>query len=293
MRIHHLNCGTMCPYGGQFMGRPEPGLGPSPLTCHCLLIETESGLVLVDTGIGTLDVTAPLPRLSRFFVSLLRPRLDMEETALRQVQRLGFSPADVRHIILTHLDFDHAGGITDFPEATVHLLGAELDAARHRRTSIERARYRPLQWPPPSSWQPYAPTGEPWFGFSSVRQLVGLPPELLLIPLSGHTAGHSGVAIRTGEGWLLHAGDAYFYRGEMDPHDPSCPIGLRAYQTMMEVDRQARLTNQRRLRDLVRTHCGAVRVMCAHDHVEFEAFAMRERSAEAIVGAGHSTSPST
>ena len=92
---------------------------------------------------------------------------------------------------------------------------------------------------------------------------------------------------------MLHAGDAYFYRGEMDPHDPSCPIGLRAYQTMMEVDRQARLTNQRRLRDLVRTHCGSVRVMCAHDHVEFEAFAMRERSAEALVDASHSTSPST
>ncbi len=274
----------MCPYGGQFMGRPEPGLGPSPLTCHCLLLETEAGLVLVDTGLGTLDVTAPLPRLSRFFVSLLRPRFDMEETALRQIQRLGFSPADVRHIILTHLDFDHAGGITDFPEATVHLLGAELDAARQRRAPIERARYRPLQWPPPSSWQPYAASGEPWFGFASVRELVGLPPEILLVPLPGHTAGHCGVAIRTGgDGWLLHAGDAYFYRGEIDPQDPSCPIGLRAYQSMMEVDRKARLMNQRRLRELVRNHGRSVQILCAHDHVEFEAFAIRQHCAEAGV----------
>lgn len=265
------------------MGRPEPGLGPSPLTCHCLLLETEAGLVLVDTGIGTLDVTAPLPRLSRFFVSLLRPRLDMEETALHQIQRLGFSAGDVRHIILTHLDFDHAGGITDFPEATVHLLGAELDAARQRRTPLERARYRPLQWPPPSSWQPYRAEGEPWFGFASVRGLLGLPPEILLIPLAGHTPGHCGVAIQTDGGWLLHAGDAYFYRGEVDPHDPNCPIGLRAYQTMMEVDRKARLMNQRRLRELVRTQGRAVQLFCAHDHVEFEAFAIRERSAEAGV----------
>jgi glyoxylase-like metal-dependent hydrolase (beta-lactamase superfamily II) len=246
-------------------------------------LETEAGLVLVDTGVGTLDVTAPLPRLSRFFVSLLRPRLDMEETALRQIQRLGFSPADVRHIILTHLDFDHAGGITDFPEATVHLLGAELDAARQRRTSIERARYRPLQWPPPSSWQPYSADGEAWFGFDSVRALDGLPPEILLVPLAGHTPGHCGVAIRTTDSWLLHAGDAYFYRGEMDPQDPSCPLGLRAYQTMMEVDRKARLMNQRRLRELVRTHSRSVQVFCAHDHVEFEAFAIREHSAESGV----------
>lgn len=261
------------------MGRTEPGLGPSPLTCHCLLIETDAGLVLVDSGLGTLDVTAPLPRLSRFLIGLLRPRLDMEETALRQIQRLGFVAADVRHIILTHLDFDHAGGITDFPDATVHLLGAELDAARHRRSPLERARYRPLQWPPPASWQPYRPTGEPWFGFSAVRQLVGLPPEILLIPLPGHTPGHAGVAVRTPGGWLLHAGDAYFHRGEMDPTGPSCPLGLRAYQTLMEVDRRARLTNQRRLRDLLRDHGRSVQVICAHDHAEFEAFALRERDA--------------
>jgi glyoxylase-like metal-dependent hydrolase (beta-lactamase superfamily II) len=36
-----------------------------------------------------------------------------------QVQRLGFDPRDVRHIVLTHLDFDHAGGLDDFPHATV------------------------------------------------------------------------------------------------------------------------------------------------------------------------------
>jgi hypothetical protein len=41
--------------------------------------------------------------------------------------------------------------------------------------------------------------------------------------------------------------------------------------------------NQRRLRELVRTHSRSVQVFCAHDHVEFEAFAIREHSAESGV----------
>src|SRR3546814_2886084 len=58
--------------------------------------------------------------------------------------------------------------------------------------------------------------GERWFGFEAVRDLDGLPPEILLVPLPGHTWGHSGVAVQEdGGGWLLHAGDAYFYRGEV------------------------------------------------------------------------------
>ena len=57
---------------------------------------------------------------------------------MRQIQRLGFDPRDVRDIVLTHLDFDHAGGLCDFPEARVHLLGAELAGAR-KRTSFWRS----------------------------------------------------------------------------------------------------------------------------------------------------------
>jgi glyoxylase-like metal-dependent hydrolase (beta-lactamase superfamily II) len=56
---------------------------------------------------------------------LLRPRLVEEETAVAQVRALGHDPADVTDIVLTHMDFDHVGGLGDFPQATVHVYAAD------------------------------------------------------------------------------------------------------------------------------------------------------------------------
>lgn len=114
MRIHHLNCGTDCPWGGRlFDGKSRTLIGH--LVCHCLLIETEAhGLVLIDTGYGSKDVdhphAGPRPRITRTMRALLNIRLRESETAVRQIEALGFAARDVRHIVLTHLDFDHAGG---------------------------------------------------------------------------------------------------------------------------------------------------------------------------------------
>ncbi|MEJ7932235.1 MBL fold metallo-hydrolase [Ramlibacter sp. AN1015] len=274
MRIHHLNCISSCPLGGRLMDARSPGvLQRGRLCCHCLLLETEAALVLVDTGFGLRDVANPRARLSGFFLSLLSPDFREELTALRQIERLGFRASDVRHIVLTHLDFDHAGGLDDFPQARVHMLRQERETAQAQSTWLDRQRYRPQQWGTRANWQTYpASRGEPWFGFDCVRQLAGLPPEILLVPLPGHTLGHAGVAVqRDGGQWLLQAGDAYFWHEEMSVGvRPRCPSGLRMYQTLMEQDRTQRLGNQQRLRDLRAQHGDAVRVCCSHDPIEYE-----------------------
>jgi len=100
--------------------------------------------------------------------------------------------------------------------------------------------------------------------------LRGLPPELALIPLTGHTHGHAGVAVDTGAGWLLHAGDAYFYREEVGQAEPRCTPGLRLYQRLMEVERTARLANQNRLRMLSLEHRDEVQLFCSHDALELQ-----------------------
>jgi glyoxylase-like metal-dependent hydrolase (beta-lactamase superfamily II) len=275
MRVHHLNCISICPIGGALVDARSRGLR-GRLVCHCLLVETPAGLVLVDTGLGLRDVAQPRKRLSRVFLALLRPELRSEMTAVRQIARLGLDPRDVRHVVLTHLDLDHAGGLDDFPAATVHLLREERDAAFARRTVLDRIRYRPQQWSTRDRWRVYPRgEGEPWYGFDAVRGLEGLPPEILLVPLVGHTLGHAGVAVDAGKGWLLQAGDAYFFHAEMDPARPRCTPGLRLFQAVMEKDRRARLWNQRRLRALRRSHGGEIRIVCAHDATEFERVAGR------------------
>ncbi|WP_419827045.1 MBL fold metallo-hydrolase [Sphingomonas sp.] len=275
MRVHHLNCGTCCPVGGRlFDGKSDGAFGH--LVCHCLLIETDAGLVLIDTGFGRKDIDHPKRRLSPFFLTLNNIQLRSEETAHAQVRRLGFDPADVRHIVVTHLDFDHAGGIEDFPNATVHLTAREKEVAdvRDGGLFVGTRRYRPQQWNGVGDWRLYPfGGGERWFGFDAVRDLDGLPPEILLVPLAGHTWGHAGVAVRSGDGWLLHAADAYFHRGEIGSERYACTPALRGYQALMEVDRRARIDNQQRLRALSLEHGDEVRIFCAHDAVEFEILA--------------------
>lgn len=281
MRIHHLNCTTMCPPGGRLMDGRKGFAGPAALTCHCLLVEGSNGLILVDTGFGLQDVLHPRPRLAPLFLhALCRPQLMEESTAIRQVQRLGFKPEDVRDIVITHLDFDHAGGLDDFPHARVHLLADELRHATSQATALDRRRFRPQQWMTQANWVTY-PTGgggERWFGFDAVRDLQGLPPEILLVPLVGHTLGHAGVAIQSDDGWMLHAGDAYFYHGEMDLDRYRCTPGLRFYQKLMQKDGYLRWYNLRRLRELVERHGRDVTVFCAHDSLEFELLEEREKA---------------
>jgi glyoxylase-like metal-dependent hydrolase (beta-lactamase superfamily II) len=283
MRIHHLNCISTCPLGGRLMdGISESVFQRGRLACHCLLVETADTLVLIDTGLGLRDVMDPQSRLSRFFLALLSPEFREDMTAVRQIEQLGFRREDVRHIVLTHLDFDHAGGLDDFPEATVHLLGAERDYAFKQKTWLDRQRFRPQQWSTKNGWRTYAAgDGDRWFGFDCVRTLEGLPPEIALLPLPGHTHGHAGVAVDLGRRWLLLAGDAYFFHDEMNVERPRCTPGLRLYQRLMEKERKLRLRNQERLRELRRDHADAVELFCSHDTEEFERLAGRAGRAPA------------
>ena len=276
LRLHHLNCVSSCPLGGRLMdGRSPSVLQRGSLCCHCLLLETSAGLVLVDTGFGLRDVANPRSRLSGFFLALMSPDFREEMTAVRQIAALGYRDTDVRHIVLTHLDFDHAGGLDDFPQAQVHLLAREHEAAFHPTTWLDRQRYRPQQWSSHERWRLHGRSGgETWLGLQNVVAGEGLPPDVALVPLPGHTHGHAGVAVNVGGRWLLQAGDAYFHHREMDLNNPWCTPGLRAYQTLMEKSRSARLANQQRLREFAADH-PQVRVCCSHDPQDFERIAGR------------------
>jgi glyoxylase-like metal-dependent hydrolase (beta-lactamase superfamily II) len=200
------------------------------------------------------------------FAKIARPKLREEETALSHVERLGFKREDVRHIVPTHLDLDHAGGLPDFPQAVVHAFAPEVHAMEAGATLAERNRYRKHQFAHRPHWQRYQVQGERFFGLESVRELKGLPPEILLVPTVGHSRGHVAVVVDHGAELLVHAGDAYFNHAEIYGNHRDCPWQLRAFQRLAASDNRARLRNQERLRALASEP--RVKMFCAHDAAE-------------------------
>jgi glyoxylase-like metal-dependent hydrolase (beta-lactamase superfamily II) len=244
-------------------------LSSARIVCHVLLIEAPDGLVLVDTGFGSQDVRNPR-LLARSFTVLTRPTLDLKDTAVEQVRALGHDPSDVRHIVMTHLDVDHAGGLPDFPGAQVHVFAGEYEAMQNPPPR-ERRRYRIAGhgWAHGPNWVTHNLEGDEWLGFGSVRVLPGSGTDILLVPLLGHTLGHTGVAVQRDGRWLLHCGDAYFNQGEVKS-PPSCPPGIRAFENLVQAKRKTRLQNQERLRELAQRSADEVQLICSHDPTELE-----------------------
>lgn len=267
--VHHLNCATMCPVAGFLFG--GRGLGRGKMIAHCLLVETErDGLVLVDTGFGTRDVEGKTG-ISRSFAALAGARLDHAETALAQITAMGHTAADVKHIVVTHLDLDHAGGLPDFPNAKVHLHAREHAAAMTRTTLKERERYLKAQWAHGPKWELYAEDGDTWRGLPAVTKLRGLDADIALLPMHGHTWGHSAIVVHARDRWLVHAGDAYFHHHTVDGGG-AVPVGFRGFEAFTQMDPAARRASAAALRQLHATYQD-VDMFCAHDPAEYARFA--------------------
>ena len=241
---------------------PPPQYAPPypPAACHCLLLEDAAGLALVDAGIGLLDVRNPIGRIGQPLIDLAGFQFREGETAVRRIEALGLRPADVKHVVLTHGDPDHAGGLADFPHATVHVSQEE-----HAAVGRGHGRYLPVQFAHGVKWRPHPPADRRWFGLEARPVDLGFAAEVLLVPLFGHTLGHCGVAVRRGERWSLHVGDAYYLRAELDrdDHPVSALTALRAD------DNALRVASLEQLRRLHRDHAGEIDLFGYHDFGEF------------------------
>jgi len=201
----------------------------------CFLVETNHGPLLVDTGFGTRDYLSP-NRSMRFFLTMMRSRRNVAETALHQIQRLGYGPADVQHIIQTHLHLDHAGGLPDFPHAQVHVMKAEHEHVM----SHPSWEYHPEHWAHAPHWMLHELNGEKWYDFDALK-LEGFEPEIWLVPLTGHTPGHTAVAVKQEPGWVVHAGDAV-------------PFDMRVDDVNEWLTNKMLGPHLRRIRDFMKSH---------------------------------------
>lgn len=274
MKVFHLNCGSLCPFGlrelyNSFLNKKE---GPSEnkghsFVCHCLLIEMSDYLILVDTGLGLKNIEwAAQSYPGAFFTFFDQKRLSISETAFYQIKKLGYSPKDVKHILATHLDFDHVGGLPDFPKAQVHLYRPEFDYA-----SLAPGRYYKKFWDHNPFWVFYDRPTEYWRGLPCIRPLKGIAPEIFFILLPGHTRGHCGVVVETGEKTLVFAGDAYFYNHQLTS-DSSFNIPLFLYNNFFQWNKSEFKKSLATLKDLNKELGPHDVLFCSHDKIEFGKF---------------------
>jgi len=251
MRIHHLNCMTF------HFGVPS--------ITHCLLIEGRDGLILVDTGLGLADYDNP-SLIMRAFLRINRVPRNREETAVRQVVRLGYSPEDVHHVVLTHLHLDHSGGLPDFPRAEVHVSTPEYLAAMRPRGIFGRCGYDATHWAHGPRWVLHEFEGDKWFGLPCAQVLGPSLRGIVLVPLFGHSAGHCGVGVETDGGWILHCGDAYARDVMIKPDDPLSPFPKWAGGFERTLFPSQAIVQ---LRTLKREHGNEIVTFSAHDPTAF------------------------
>ena len=242
--------------------------GCGEMVCHVLLVETDNGLVLIDSGFGSKDCGDPARRVGPPR-HLIRPVLNPAEAAVNQVEQLGFRRDDVRHIVITHFDGDHIGGISDFPEAQIHVTAGEALGALQAPTRGEKFRFRAIQWAHGPKIVEHTPDGEKWRGFAAAKELVEVSPGIVMISLPGHTRGHACVAVDAGHRWLLHCGDAYFHYGTVDG-TAAMPRALAAFEWTVAFDRKMVRQNHDRLGELYRRREPEMFMVCSHDRTLYE-----------------------
>lgn len=244
-----------------------------PLLCgrtvsHVLLVETDNGLVLIDTGFGSKDCDDPAGRVG-WPRRLLHPVLSPSETAVNQIEQLGFRRDDVRHIVITHFDGDHIGGIADFPRAQIHVTAREAFGATRAQLLGEKIRYRAALWAHEANIVEHTPDGEKWRGFAAAKELDEVSPGIVMISLPGHTRGHACVAVDAGHRWVMHCGDSFFHHGAVDGTS-SMPRAIAAFERMVAFDWKMVQQNHARLVELYRRREPDLLMVCSHDRTQYE-----------------------
>jgi glyoxylase-like metal-dependent hydrolase (beta-lactamase superfamily II) len=190
------------------------------------------GVLLIDTGISR-EQTHPFRyysvRAGGLNAGIWRDsgnRIAVDGDLVEQLARLGIAPADVAHVVLTHLHEDHVGEAQRFPAATFHVSRLEWE---------DRARvsYQPT-FAAVRRWNHFEFDSGALGAFDASHDLFG-DRSVLLLPTPGHTMGHSVVSVQLEEGGALVAGDALYTLRHLDPEALASfnyfgPHGLATYQ---------------------------------------------------------------
>jgi N-acyl homoserine lactone hydrolase len=173
-----------------------------------------AGLILIDTGFhGAVAGDGPernrnLGLVGRVLARDLRMR--PEQTVAAQLKTRGIDPADVGLVVMTHLHFDHASALADFPAATVLVSEPEWQSARGRGGPLRG--YSIAQLDPRPSYRTLDFTTAPARARGAFAQTLDVfgDGSVTLASTPGHSRGHLSVILRLSSREALIAGDAIY-----------------------------------------------------------------------------------
>ncbi|WP_141396612.1 N-acyl homoserine lactonase family protein [Microbacterium gorillae] len=218
----------------------------SPITAT--LIRHERGLVLFDTG---LDPAAAGRAVEEFgeLASMFEMLYTPEQRVDAQIQLMGFDPAEVTHVLISHSHFDHSGGMRLFPNAKFYIGAPDLQY---------------VFWPDPfptafCRWEDFqAVKSHEWHPVRGDLDLFG-DGSIVFLELPGHTPGNHGLMVRLADETILITGDTIHLAAALENR---FPMGgdHNTSDTVRSIDR---------LRQLRDSHDAAVWV--THDPISIDA----------------------
>jgi N-acyl homoserine lactone hydrolase len=196
--VRPLTCGWLTA-DARGMVDHEDVSGPMRMPVGAFLVEHPQGSLVFDTGMHP-DLQVSKDRL-RKIGSLFEIELDDAGLVDGQLRARDVDPDDVAVAVVSHLHFDHCGGLCRLPNARVLVQAAEWEAAQHPGR-IELGIYEPTDFD----------LGHDRLLVDGEHDVFG-DRSVVLLPTPGHTPGHQSLLI---EGRLLLVGDACYCRFALD-----------------------------------------------------------------------------
>lgn len=174
-----------------------------------------AGLILIDTGFHGSVADRANPERSRNLGVIGRilardVRMRPEQTVAAQLQARGLDPADVSLIVMTHLHFDHASALADFPGATVLVSEPEWQSALGRGGALRGYSIAQLDPRPSYRTLDFTAAGARTRGaFLQTLDVFG-DGSVTLAATPGHSRGHLSAILRLSSREALIAGDAIY-----------------------------------------------------------------------------------
>ncbi len=184
-----------------------------PLPLQCFLIEHRDGLVLFDAGIDPAIVSDRRyirQAIGRFLLPrIFRLHLEASDRIDHVLAAEGVGARDIRTAVISHLHFDHCGGIAQIPQADLLVSAREWEILSQPHPERDWILREHIDIPS-TKWRRIAfePTDDPLFrGFDGIHDVAG-DGSMMLLPTPGHTPGSLSMLIRQ-EGWdpILLVGD--------------------------------------------------------------------------------------